>query len=153
MHRFSWDLHYDPIPGVSTGRRGGGDESGAVPHRTSPGVMSPWVAPGTYTARLTANGQSTTQFISVKMDPRVKITPEVQRIFTLTTQMENMAMDALTLKKKPFDEMAAKLIGCVMPMQASEMPPTAEQLENCKKQTNALALLRYNALKAPASEQ
>ena len=70
------------------GRGGGGGGGGAVPHRTYPGVNSPWVAPGTYTVRLTANGKSMTQPITIKMDPRVKITPEVQQIFTLTTQME-----------------------------------------------------------------
>jgi hypothetical protein len=41
--------------------------------------------------RLTVNGKSVTQPITVKMDPRVKITPEVQQIFTLTTQMEDDA--------------------------------------------------------------
>jgi hypothetical protein len=35
-----------------------------------------------------------TQPITVKMDPRVKITPEVQQIFTLTTQMEDNARNA-----------------------------------------------------------
>src|SRR6185437_13417438 len=48
MHRFSWDMHYDPLPGGGGGGRGGGGSS-AVPHRTYPGVNSPWVAPGTYT--------------------------------------------------------------------------------------------------------
>ncbi len=52
MHRFSWDMHYDPIPGAGGGGRGGGGGNGAVPHRTYPGVNSPWVAPGTYTVRL-----------------------------------------------------------------------------------------------------
>ncbi len=60
MHRFSWDMHYDPIPGAGGGGRGGGGANGAVPHRTYPGVNSPWVAPGTYTVRLTANGKSMT---------------------------------------------------------------------------------------------
>ena len=79
--------------GGGGGGRGGGGGGGAVPHRTYPGVNSPWVAPGTYSVRLTANGQSQTQPITVKMDPRVKITPEVQQIFTLTTQMENGAQE------------------------------------------------------------
>jgi hypothetical protein len=52
------------------------------------------VAPGTVSVRLTVNGKSMTQPITVKMDPRVKITPEVQQIFTLTTQMEDNARAA-----------------------------------------------------------
>jgi hypothetical protein len=98
MHRFSWDMHYDPIGGGGGGRGGGGG-NGAVPHRTYPGINSPWVAPGTYTVRLTVNGKSMTQPIAVKMDPRVKITPEIQQIFTLTTQMEDNARNAAAAYK------------------------------------------------------
>jgi len=95
MHRFSWDMHYDPLPGGGGGGRGGGGGgNGAVPHRTYPGVNSPWVAPGTYTVRLIANGQTLTQPIVVKMDPRVKITPAVEQIFTLSTEVENNARRA-----------------------------------------------------------
>jgi hypothetical protein len=94
MHRFIWDMHYDPIPGAVAGGRGGGGGGAAVPHRTYAGVNSPWVAPGSYSVRLTVNGQSQTQPIVVKMDPRVKITPEVQQIFTLTTRMETNARTA-----------------------------------------------------------
>ncbi len=90
MHRFTWDMHYDPIPGAATGGRGGGGgANGAVPHRTYPGINSPWVAPGAYTVRLTVNGKAYTQPITIKLDPRVKITPEVEQIFTLTTRVEN----------------------------------------------------------------
>jgi hypothetical protein len=92
MHRFWWDMHYDPIPGGGAGGRGGG--GAAVPHRTYAGVNSPWVAPGTYSVRLTANGTSVTEPIVIKMDPRVKITPEVQQIFTLTAKIEDEAEKA-----------------------------------------------------------
>jgi hypothetical protein len=91
MHRFTWDLHYDALAFGGGGGRGGGGGVAAVPHRTYPNPNSPWVAPGVYTVRLTANGMSRTQPIVVKMDPRVKITPEVQQIFTLTTRLENDA--------------------------------------------------------------
>jgi photosystem II stability/assembly factor-like uncharacterized protein len=94
MHRFSWDMHYDPIGGGAGGGRGGGGGNGAVPHRTYPGVNSPWVAPGEYTVRLTVKGKSQAQPITIKMDPRVEVTPEVQQIFTLTTQMEDGAAKA-----------------------------------------------------------
>ncbi|MGA3202013.1 MAG: glycoside hydrolase, partial [Bryobacteraceae bacterium] len=57
-------------------------------------------APGTYTVRLTANGQSMTQPIVIKMDPRVKITPEVTQIFTLTTKIEDEAHSALAAYKE-----------------------------------------------------
>lgn len=101
MHRFTWDMHYDPIPGAGGGGRGGGGgANGAVPHRTYPAVNAPWVAPGTYTVRLTVGGQSQTQPITIKMDPRVKITPEVQQIFTWTTKMEDNAATAAAAYKQ-----------------------------------------------------
>jgi hypothetical protein len=101
MHRYIWDMHYDPLPGGGGGGRGGAN--GAVPHRTYPGVSSPWVAPGTYTVRLTANGKTKTQPITVKMDPRVKVTPEVQQIFALTAHMEDNARTAAAAYKDARD--------------------------------------------------
>jgi hypothetical protein len=79
-----------------------------VPHRTYPGVNSPWVAPGAYSARLTVDGQSQTQPIVIKMDPRVKLTPEVLQIFTLTAQMEDRARNAAVAHKEARD-LAAKV--------------------------------------------
>jgi len=102
-HRFSWDMHYDPLGGGGGGGRGGGGGGGAVPHRTYSGVNSPWVAPGDYTVRLTVDGKSSTQPITVKMDPRVKETPAVLQIFSLTTQMENGAMAAEAAAKDARD--------------------------------------------------
>jgi photosystem II stability/assembly factor-like uncharacterized protein len=102
MHRFTWDMHYDPIAGAGGGGRGGGGGA-AVPHRTYSGVASPWVAPGTYSVRLTADGKSQTQPIVIRMDPRVKITPEVQQIFTLTTQAEMNARNAAAAYKDARD--------------------------------------------------
>jgi photosystem II stability/assembly factor-like uncharacterized protein len=205
MHRFTWDMHYDPIPGATGGGRGGGaGGNDPVPHRTYPSVNSPWVAPGQYSVRLTVNGRSVSQPITVKMDPRVKITPEVQQIFTLTTEMENQASAAAgayaearaladKLKGRPessatgalikqVDEIAppqpagegggrggrgaaaepapppnlanigAQLIAAAMGMQASEMPPTAAQLQACSRQQAAYAALmaKWAALKAKA---
>jgi hypothetical protein len=100
MHRFTWDMHYDPLPGAGGGGRGGGGGGGAVPHRTYAGVNSPWVAPGAYSVRLTANGQSVTQPIVIKLDPRVKVTPEVQQIFTWTTRMEDNARSSAAAYKE-----------------------------------------------------
>jgi hypothetical protein len=67
MHRFLWDMHYAPLPGVESEY-----PISAVPHNTAVQPTSPWVMPGQYTAILTANGKSYTQPLTVKMDPRVK---------------------------------------------------------------------------------
>jgi len=83
-HRYVWDMHYQAIPGMSTGP----DASEAVPHNTPPVSSSPWVLPGTYTVRLTVGGEKFTAPLTVAMDPRVK-TPasEWQQQFDLSKGM------------------------------------------------------------------
>jgi photosystem II stability/assembly factor-like uncharacterized protein len=60
MHRFVWDVRYEGVPGgnpMTAFFRGGG---------------GPWALPGHYIVKLTVHGQSYTQPLEVKMDPRVK---------------------------------------------------------------------------------
>lgn len=92
MHRFSWDMHYQPIT-EGFGRGGGG--GGAVPHRTYPSVNSPWAPPGSYSVKLTVNGQSYTQPLTVHLDPRVK-TPALAlaTLNRLTKEMYDAARTA-----------------------------------------------------------
>jgi photosystem II stability/assembly factor-like uncharacterized protein len=83
MHRFVWDLHYTQIPG---GRRA--YPIAAVFQNTPPVSASPWVMPGQYAVKLTANGQSMTQPLTVRMDPRVKTPAEgLQQQFALSKEM------------------------------------------------------------------
>ncbi|HLV95034.1 MAG TPA: hypothetical protein VKS44_07565 [Candidatus Acidoferrales bacterium] len=67
MHRFLWDVHYAPVPGVAPFY-----PIAAVPHNTAPAPTSPWAMPGQYTVVLTAGGKSYRQPLTLKMDPRVK---------------------------------------------------------------------------------
>ncbi len=94
LHRFMWDLHYKPLRG--SGARGGLPIA-AVPHDTPPAPTSPWVAPGQYTVRLSANGRSYSQPLVLKMDPRVK-TPAAGLLqqLTLSKQMYDGALDVQT---------------------------------------------------------
>jgi photosystem II stability/assembly factor-like uncharacterized protein len=71
MHRFLWDVHYQPIPGAAPGGRGGLPIA-AVAHRTAPVPSTPWAAPGAYTVKLTVDGKSYTQPLTLKIDPRVR---------------------------------------------------------------------------------
>ena len=57
MHRFVWDLHYALPKGV---------------RRSFWGPAGPTAVPGEYTVKLTANGKSSTQPLTIKLDPRVK---------------------------------------------------------------------------------
>jgi len=92
MHRFTWDLHYQPLPG---GGGRGGLPIAAVPFNTAPPPNAPWVAPGQYTVRLTVDGKSYTQPMTVKMDPRVK-TPALAlaQQSTLSKAVYDGALDA-----------------------------------------------------------
>ncbi len=67
MHRFLWDLHYTPLPAGQPNY-----PISAIYMNTAPGLNSPWVPPGQYAVRLTVEGKSYTQPLTVKMDPRVK---------------------------------------------------------------------------------
>jgi hypothetical protein len=75
MHRFSWDLKFDPVSPVDLIPAGDEEAAGAVPGRTYPNYNVPWVPNGTYTVRLTVEGAKKTQPIVVKLDPRVQIAP------------------------------------------------------------------------------
>ncbi|HSP34510.1 MAG TPA: glycoside hydrolase, partial [Thermoanaerobaculia bacterium] len=83
MHRFVWDLHSTPLP-----QRRPAYGINAIPRDTPPDSTSPWVMPGNYTVRMTADGKSVTQPLVVKMDPRVT-TPEagLRQQFELSMQV------------------------------------------------------------------
>jgi photosystem II stability/assembly factor-like uncharacterized protein len=73
MHRFVWDLHYELPKGVHTFF---GFPSGPV------------AVPGNYTVKLTANGKSTSQPLTIKLDPRVKTTnDELRQQFSLASKL------------------------------------------------------------------
>jgi photosystem II stability/assembly factor-like uncharacterized protein len=73
MHRFVWDLRYPLAKGV---RSSFWRPSG------------PLALPGNYTVKLTAHGKSSTQPLTVKMDPRVKTPQEAQvRQFELASKL------------------------------------------------------------------
>jgi photosystem II stability/assembly factor-like uncharacterized protein len=67
MQRFVWDLHYARPPWIPPSY-----PISAVYHDTPGEPLGPAVMPGQYTVKLTVAGQSYTQPLTVKMDPRVK---------------------------------------------------------------------------------
>lgn len=72
MHRWIWDVRYAAPEGAPRGRRSAG---GAL------------AVPGQYSVRLTVDGKTYTQRLEVKLDPRVKATPqELQQQFAASQQ-------------------------------------------------------------------
>ncbi|HTT33700.1 MAG TPA: glycoside hydrolase [Methylomirabilota bacterium] len=71
MHRWVWDLHYASPHATRTDY-----PIAAVPGDTPRAPQGPMAAPGQYSVRLTVNGHTFTEPLTVKMDPRVKTSQE-----------------------------------------------------------------------------
>jgi photosystem II stability/assembly factor-like uncharacterized protein len=82
MHRFVWNLHYPPPPGVPRSY-----PISAVYHDTPSEPLGPAVHPGNYTVKLEVDKMTFTQPLTVKMDPRVPATEHdlsKQHVFAMT---------------------------------------------------------------------
>ena len=67
MHRFVWDLHLTPPDALAHEF-----PISAILHDTPEYPLGAWALPGRYFVKLTVDGKSYTQSLTVKMDPRVK---------------------------------------------------------------------------------
>jgi len=98
MHRFVWDVHYQPLTDPSGGAAGGGRGGlpiQAIPNNTAPAAGTPFASPGVYRVKLTVNGKTLTQPITVRQDPRVKTpAPAMLQVYSLTNAMYFGALDA-----------------------------------------------------------
>ena len=94
LHRFLWDLHYMPVPGVTPNY-----PIAAVYRNTAPAPTSPWAMPGNYTVVLTVNGKKYEQPLQLTMDPRVKTsTADLAQQFDSSMKMyqEWLALNAIS---------------------------------------------------------
>lgn len=83
MHRFLWDLHYAPVPGVAPQY-----PIAAVYRNTAPSRTSPWAMPGKYRIVLTVAGKSYEQTLTLMMDPRVRTSlADLAEQFKLSKQL------------------------------------------------------------------
>lgn len=126
-HRFLWDMHYAPI-----------EEPVAFPmtaiyENTAPEKNSPWVMPGTYTAKLTVNGKTYSQSFTVTMDPRVKTATaglKKQHDLSLTCYEGRLA----ARKAREAIEAASKKLKDLIAKNGSQ----ADALSNLAQELNAL---------------
>ena len=66
MHRFVWNVHYAPPEALEREF-----PISAIVHNTPLVPLGAWALPGTYTVKLTISGQSYTEPLTLKMDPRI----------------------------------------------------------------------------------
>jgi hypothetical protein len=86
MHRWIWDLHYSAPDAMRHDY-----PIAAIPGDTPRYPLGPSALPGSYTARLTVNGKSYTAGLTVKMDPRVKIsTASLKKKFDLEMHLASL---------------------------------------------------------------
>jgi photosystem II stability/assembly factor-like uncharacterized protein len=86
MHRWVWDLHY---PAPDSPRHD--YPIAAIPADTPRYPLGATALPGSYTARLTANGKSYSAPFTLKMDPRVTIsTASLEKKFQLEMRLASL---------------------------------------------------------------
>jgi photosystem II stability/assembly factor-like uncharacterized protein len=96
LHRFVWDLHYPP-PAVLERSY----PIAAIYRNTPAEPRGPWALPGEYTVRLTVGGRTLTRPLRLKMDPRVKASPDDLRAQLERSQeiVRDLARSASALEK------------------------------------------------------
>ena len=94
LHRFLWDMHLAPVPGLPPQY-----PIAAVYRNTAPAATSPWAMPGKYTVVLTVAGKTYQQPLKLVMDPRVKASQaDLAEQFKLSKQLydEWLALNSIS---------------------------------------------------------
>lgn len=121
LHRFVWDLHHEP-PAVSAFSY----PIAAILANTPRTPLGSWVPPGKYSVRLTVEGQTQTQPLVVKMDPRVKASAADLKLQNDTSRAIDAAMRrgaaalreirAVTPKTPPVTDLEQRLARAIGPL-------------------------------------
>jgi predicted RNase H-like nuclease (RuvC/YqgF family) len=160
-----WDMKYAPVnvpPSYPIS---------ATYMNTEPDQTSPWVMPGTYTARLIVEGKTQSQTFSVKMDPRVKTsTAALQQQHDLSVQCYENRKECMKLKEEirrykmkeqnqltkeletsqsGFSRLMNAFASVHAALQESDMPATTQQVNAAKELQQQLIELKkkWNELK------
>jgi photosystem II stability/assembly factor-like uncharacterized protein len=88
-HRFLWDMHYTPVPGV------GPDYPIAANYmNTAANPTSPWAHPGRYKVTLRVDGKEHSQSFELRMDPRVRASDdELKKQFDLSMKLYDARLE------------------------------------------------------------
>jgi hypothetical protein len=129
MHRFVWDMHYAPVPGMKPYY-----PMTAIRRNTAPAPTSPWVMPGKYSVVLTVDGQRYTQPLAIEMDPRVKTSAaDLQKQFELSKEIYD---DSVVLQ--PVVERAASVLTKLKSMREKANGPEAVKTDAAIQELQSL---------------
>jgi photosystem II stability/assembly factor-like uncharacterized protein len=121
FHRFLWDMHYTPLSGIEPEY-----PMAAVKRDTAASPTSPWVLPGEYTVVLTAGSKSYTQQLTVKLDPRVKMSrAELEEQLTLSQQLGDVRAGL-----EPIGKIFDSLVEQLTKLREQSLPKNVEEKLN-----------------------
>ncbi|MEO6871104.1 MAG: glycoside hydrolase [Chthoniobacterales bacterium] len=104
LHRFFWDMHGQPLPNAEPQY-----PMTAIEHETAPRPTAPWMMPEDYSLSLMTGGQTFTQPLKLKMDPRVEASKaDLAKQFELSEALYEMRGRLMSIGKS-YDELVAEL--------------------------------------------
>jgi len=123
MHRFVWDLRY-PAPGAVQRDF----PISAIPHDTPLEPLGVLAVPGVYTVKLTVNGRTLTETLTLKMDPRASITAAgLARQFTLATKIADLMNRTYVAARTPqMDALNGDLATAYDAVEGADRAPTVQ---------------------------
>jgi hypothetical protein len=140
MHRFEWDMRYEPVGGDSLQDAGDVNDVGAVPHRSVHPARAPWAPPGRYTLRLRVSGRTLSQPLVVRLDPRVRTTAAgLARLAALTREMYDLAQAAhaayvpADTATRALERASNTALAAALAMQDADVALTTAQVAACAR--------------------
>ncbi len=129
MHRFVWDLRFPP-PRTNQHEY----PISAIPGDTPKEPLGPFVLPGAYTVKLTVDGTSFTRSLTVKLDPRVRMSPadlaaQLALLNRLSAALERVASEPAPREaeaKKKRGSLEDKLVRLWGIIEGADEAPTAQ---------------------------
>jgi photosystem II stability/assembly factor-like uncharacterized protein len=103
-NRINWDLRYDDPPGFNPDIN---NQMNSSPGSVTPGPHGPLALPGTYTVKLIVDGQTYTQSLVVRNDPRIGETPTVMAALRAQDKLAMAAVQGMKDSYAANDEVAA----------------------------------------------
>jgi photosystem II stability/assembly factor-like uncharacterized protein len=125
LHRFFWDVHHEPLKTVDPEY-----PMTAILQKTAPQPTGPWAVAGEYSVVLTAGGKTMTRPLTVKMDPRVKVSAaDLTKQFEFSKALYD-ARAALLPVGKSYESLVAAIAKAKEKAGENPVKPKIEALEN-----------------------